>query len=103
MAESTHALDLIDMPSIALEFLQHKIDWKRKNNLSGLGSLAKEDYKLGIFLSISRIIVNFFSICKSNLFRSLCLDRLVNDYKILFDLCLLVHFVFFFFFLLNDL
>jgi hypothetical protein len=48
MAESSHALDLIDMPSIALEFLQHKIDWKRKNNLSGLGNLAKEEYKLGI-------------------------------------------------------
>jgi hypothetical protein len=63
MAESRHALDLIDMP-ITLEFLQHKIDWKRKKNLSGLGSLAKEDYKLGIFLSISRIVVNFFSICK---------------------------------------
>jgi hypothetical protein len=55
--------------------------------LSGLGSLAKEEYKLGILLSISRIIVNFFSICKSNLFRSLCLDRLVNDYETLFDLC----------------
>jgi hypothetical protein len=63
MAESRHALDLIDMP-ITLKYLQHKIDWKRKNNLSGLGSLAKEDYKLGILLSISRIVVNFFSICK---------------------------------------